>query len=124
MVFRTASKDKIGDFYVAQSLGTVTKREQGGFEGTLSLMAHKTRITIVPNEAKENDRQPDYRIYSRQGGEIGGAWNRTGKTSKKPYVLLTFAHPDFGPQKLYANLGRAAGQDDENVLAILWNPQR
>ncbi len=57
---------KIGDFDMAQSLGTVTNRDQGGFEGTLSLMAHKTRITIIPNEAKENDRQPDYRIYVRR----------------------------------------------------------
>lgn len=108
---------------MAQSLGTVTKREDGGFEGALAMMILNTRITIVPNEAKENDRQPDYRIYAARGGEIGGGWNRVGKNSGKEYISLSFAHPAFGEKRVFANLARAAGQDDEDVLAILWNPK-
>ena len=108
---------------MAQSLGTVTKRDNGGFEGALAMMTLNTRITIVPNEAKENERQPDYRIYAARGGEIGGGWNRVGKNSGKHYVSLTFAHPAFGEKRVFANLARAAGQEDERVLAILWNPQ-
>ena len=38
------------------------------------------------------------------------------------YVLLSLAAPEFGARKLYANLGRAAGQDDDNVFAVIWNP--
>ncbi len=106
---------------MAQSLGTVTKRENGGFEGTLAMMTLNTKITIVPNEAKDNERQPDFRIYAARGN--GGGWNRVGKNSGKPYVSLTFAHPAFGEKRVFANLARAAGQEDERVLAILWNPQ-
>ena len=106
---------------MAQSLGTVTKRENGGFEGTLAMMTLNTKITIVPNEAKDNERQPDFRIYAARGGEIGGGWNRVGKNSGKPYVSLTFAHPAFGEKRVFANLARAAGQEDERVFAILWN---
>jgi len=54
--------------------------------------------------------------------EIGGGWNRVGKNSGNPYVSLTFAAPEFGSHKIYANLGHAAGQDDPNAMAILWNP--
>ena len=112
---------------MAQSLGTVTKRDNGGFEGTLAMMTLNTRITIVPNETKENERQPDFRIYAARGGEIGpeigGGWTRVGKNSGKEYISLTFAHPALGPARVFANLARAAGQDDESVLAILWNPQ-
>ena len=109
---------------MAQSLGTVTKNAKGGFEGTLAMMTLTTRITIAPNEeAKENERQPDFRIYAAQGGEIGGGWNRVGKNSGKEYVSLTFAHPVFGDKRVFANLARAAGADSESVLAILWNPQ-
>ncbi len=108
---------------MAQLLGTVTKRDNGGFEGTLAMMTLSAKISIVPNEAKENERQPDYRIYARNGGEIGGGWNRVGKNSGKPYVSLTLAHPAFGPGRIFANLARASGSDDESVLAILWNPQ-
>ena len=107
---------------MAQSIGTVTKRENGGYEGTLAMMTLSTKITIVPNEGKENDRQPDFRIYAAKGAEIGGGWNRVGKNSGKPYISLTFAHPSLGERRVFANLARAAGED-ENVLAILWNPQ-
>ena len=108
---------------MAQSLGTVTKRANGGYEGTLAMMTLNTKITIVPNEAKENERQPDFRIYASRGNEIGGGWNRVGKNSGKPYVSLTFAHPAFGDKRVFANLARAAGHESEDTLAILWNPQ-
>jgi uncharacterized protein (DUF736 family) len=47
------------------------------------------------------------------GIEIGAGWVRTGEMSGKHYVSLVMAALEFGPRKLYANLGRAAGQDDE-----------
>jgi uncharacterized protein (DUF736 family) len=37
-------------------------------------------------------------------------------------VSLSLAAPEFRPRKLYANLGRAAGQDDDSMFAIIWNP--
>ena len=37
-------------------------------------------------------------------------------------MSLSLAAPEFGPRKLYANLGRAAGQDDDEVFAMIWNP--
>ena len=107
---------------MAQALGYVTKTEVGGYEGTLAMMSLKKRIRILPNRTKETDAQPDYRVYTEDRVEIGGGWNRVGKASGTPYVSLTFAAPEFGPHKICANLGRAAGQDDESVMAILWNP--
>jgi hypothetical protein len=35
---------------------------------------------------------------------------------------LTLAHPDLGPRACKADLGRAPGQDDEHVFALIWNP--
>ncbi|WP_306253308.1 DUF736 family protein [Parvularcula sp. IMCC14364] len=109
---------------MAQALGYVKSQETGGFEGTLAMLTLKTRISIVPNQTKATERQPDFRIYAGTGaGEIGGGWKRTGKNSGREYISLTFAHPALGPSKLYANLAPASGQDEEEVLAILWNPQ-
>ena len=107
---------------MAQSLGTVKAQANGNFEGTLAMLTLKTKISIVPNNTKKHDRQPDYRIYAG-AGEIGGGWIKTGKASGKEYISLTFAHPTLGPSKLYANLAPASGQSDENVMAILWNPE-
>jgi uncharacterized protein (DUF736 family) len=39
------------------------------------------------------------------------------------YVSLSLSAPEFGRHRLYANLGRAAGQEDPDVFAIIWNPQ-
>lgn len=106
---------------MAQALGYVT-RTDNGFEGTLATLSLKKRINIVENTAKETDAQPDFRVYTEDRVEIGGGWNRVGRNSGNPYVSLTLSAPEFGPQRIYANLGRAAGQDDPDVMAILWNP--
>ena len=40
----------------------------------------------------------------------------------KEYVSLSIAAPEFGPKKLYANLGKAAGSDDKDLCAVILNP--
>ena len=107
---------------MAQALGYVTKTEAGGFEGALATASLKADIRIVPNREKSEEEQPDYRVYAGNA-EIGGGWDRIGKNSGNPYVSLTLADPALGPSRVYANLGRAHGQDDEDVMAILWNPR-
>ncbi|WP_286828298.1 MULTISPECIES: DUF736 domain-containing protein [Kordiimonas] len=108
---------------MAQALGYVTETDKGGYEGTLSMMSLQKRIRIIPNLRKAADAEPDYRVFTAENVEIGGGWNRTGKTSGKAYVSLTFAAPEFGQSRLFANLGKAAGQDDDRLMAILWNPK-
>ncbi|UIJ44777.1 DUF736 domain-containing protein [Sphingomonas cannabina] len=104
------------------ALGTVT-RTADGFKGVFKTptMSRPVRIEIVPNAEKRTEAQPDYRVYLGDA-EVGGGWNRIGEASGKPYTSLSIAAPEFGPRRIYANLGRAAGQDDEDVLAVIWNP--
>jgi hypothetical protein len=48
-----------------------------------------------------------------------------GSAAAKPPAIstsLSLAAPEFGPRRLYANLGRAAGQDDDETFALIWNP--
>ena len=54
--------------------------------------------------------------------EIGARRVKTGESSGKDYAILSLSDPAFGPKKLYANLGRAVGQHDEDVFAMIWNP--
>jgi uncharacterized protein (DUF736 family) len=102
------------------AIGQVTKQKDGNFKGQLKTLAFKAPIDILLNPSKGTDTQPDYRVYSGNV-EIGGGWIRKGQTSGEKYVSLSLADPSFGPKRLYANLGRAAGQDDEDVFAIIWN---
>ncbi len=102
------------------AIGYVT-RDGNGFKGQLKTLSIRTDIEIVPNDHKASDTQPDFRV-SAGGVEVGAGWVRRGETSGKDYVSLSLAAPEFGPRRLYANLGRAAGQDDDDAFAIIWNP--
>ena len=103
------------------AIGYVTKQDNGSFKGQLKTLKLRADIEIVPNNAKANEKQPDYRVISR-GFDLGAAWRRTGETSGSEYISLSLAAPEFGSKKLYANLGRAAGQDDPDTYAVIWNP--
>ena len=102
------------------AIGYVT-RDGNGFKGQLKTLSIRTDIEIIPNTRKSGDTQPDYRV-SAAGVEVGAGWVRRGEMSDKDYVSLSLAAPEFGPRRLYANLGRAAGQDDDDAFAIIWNP--
>ena len=104
------------------TIGSVTKREDGRYEGELKTLSVRAEIILLPVADKASPSQPDYRVMS-QGIEIGAGWLRTGQISGKEYVALSIAAPEFGSKTLYANLGRAAGQTDPNTFALIWNPQ-
>lgn len=103
------------------AIGYVSGTLEQGFEGQLKTLSIRANVEIRPNRSKTGEAQPDYRVYS-DGVEVGAGWIRTGEASGRDYVSLSLAAPEFGPRRIYANLGRAAGQDDENVYALIWNP--
>lgn len=102
------------------TIGYVTRTVNGAYKGNLKTITITASIEIVPNSAKANDIQPDYRVLVGDV-EIGAGWNRRSETTGRDYVSLSLAAPEFGPRRLYANLGRAPGNDD-NRFAIIWNP--
>jgi uncharacterized protein (DUF736 family) len=103
------------------AIGYVRKEEDGRYSGSIKTISIRADVEIIPNLSKSADAQPDYRVLT-QGIEIGAGWTKKGETSGKEYVSLALAAPEFGPRKLYANLGRAAGQEDESLYALIWNP--
>ena len=102
------------------AIGYVQRQSDGSFKGAIRTLSVNAEVAIVPNRGKTGG-QPDYRVMAN-GSELGGGWIRTGEVSGCEYIRLAMAAPELGPRTLYANLGRAAGQDDENTFAIIWNP--
>jgi uncharacterized protein (DUF736 family) len=102
------------------AIGTVTKDDTGTFKGQLKTLSIRVDIAIVANANRTSDAQPHYRVLSGDV-EIGAGWNRRSESSGRDYVSLSLAAPEFGPRRLYANLGRIPGADDER-FAIIWNP--
>jgi len=103
------------------AIGYVRKEQDGRYLGSIRTISIRADVEILPNTNKTTEAQPDYRVLT-QGIEIGAGWTKKGESSHKEYVSLALAAPEFGPRKLYANLGRAAGQDDDNLYALIWNP--
>ena len=102
------------------AIGHVTKQKDGNFKGQLKTLSFRAPIDILLNPTKSGDTQPDYRVLS-DGVEIGAGWMRRSETSGRDYVSLSLAAPEFGPRRLYANLGQAAGGPDDK-FAVIWNP--
>jgi uncharacterized protein (DUF736 family) len=103
------------------AIGYVTKNDNGSYKGQLKTVSIRADIDILPNRDKSVETHPDFRVFT-QGVEIGAGWIRRGERSDKEYASLSLSAPEFGPRKHYANLGRAAGQDDDSVSALIWNP--
>ena len=103
------------------AIGRVTRQADGTFRGQLATLSIRQTIQFVKNR-KANDSQPDFVIMANDI-EVGAAWWRTAVSSGKEYLSISIAAPEFGNRTLYANLGRAAGSDDEDDFAIIWNPQ-
>lgn len=102
------------------AIGYVQRQDDGSFKGSIRTLSVNAEVVILPNRGKSGE-QPDYRVLSG-GVELGGGWIRTGEVSQCEYVRLAMSAPELGNRTLYANLGRAAGQDDNDTYAIIWNP--
>jgi uncharacterized protein (DUF736 family) len=104
------------------AIGYVTRNpETGVYKGQIKTLTIRTDIEITPNRGKSSPEHPDFRVFAG-AVELGAGWVRTGERSGKDYVSLAIAAPEFGPRRLYVNLGRAADQDDDDVFALIWNP--
>lgn len=51
-------------------------RTPDGWSGTIQTVACQTKARFVPNDKRENERAPDFRVMSGQC-ELGVAWRRT-----------------------------------------------
>lgn len=103
------------------AIGYVTHNpEKGTFKGSVRTVNFNTPIDIIPVLDKAHDKQPDFRVITDQGFEIGAGWNKKAKSSGNDYISLSLSAPEL-PRKIYANLGVAAGQDDPDVYALIWN---
>ncbi len=103
------------------AIGYVTKQPDGGYQGELKTVSIQAEILIVPNDQKAGSNHPDFRVYT-DGVEIGAGWLKVSNSSGNEYVSLSLAAPEFGPRRIYANLGKAAGSDNPDFFAVIWNP--
>ena len=106
------------------TIGQVAKQIDGSYKGRLSTLSLQCEIKLAPNTQKAKAEQPDFRVFGRKDSrsipvEIGAAWVRTNREGDE-YVSLSISAPELG-RRIFANLGKAPGQDDDDVFALIWN---
>ncbi|SEA87807.1 DUF736 domain-containing protein [Rubrimonas cliftonensis] len=106
------------------TLGIVTRRPaDGAITGKLEMKSYTGRVLFAP-ATKRSDAAPDFRIYGESAGggrfEMGAAWTKTRTDGQGTYVSVKLDYPEL-PAPIYATLGQLADQDDDDVLAVIWN---
>ena len=102
------------------TIATLTLKDDGSLEGTLTTLNVTAPIAIVANGRKAKDSEPDYRVVSRKNGyDLGAGWVRTSNTTGAEYISVSLSAPEFGT--IYGNVANAPG-DDPAKKVIIWNP--
>ena len=106
---------------MSNKLASLTKTEKGTYTGTLSTMAVRTKITLVPNN-KMSPEQPDFRIFANGDYEMGAAWQKISETTGNEYLSVKLAAPELGPMAIYANVIALDEIGEDNVTHLmLWS---
>jgi hypothetical protein len=102
------------------TIGSVTKREDGRYEGELKTLSVRA---CHPAGRRQGLGQP-----ARLPRPVAGDRDRCRLDANRPALpqgvrVAVDLRSRLGSKTLYANLGRAAGQTDPDVYALIWNPQ-
>jgi uncharacterized protein (DUF736 family) len=60
------------------ALGTLQPSREGGWTGSVFVLAHDVKVRLVPNDNHENAKAPSFRVYAGTA-ELGALWQRTAK---------------------------------------------
>lgn len=104
---------------MARAIGQVTKSGET-YRGFLRFSGVRGEIALLPNAQKSTDRQPSHRVYF-DGQEAGGGWLADAKDGMDyRSINCQIDDPSF-PTPLRFALGRAPGQDDDDLFNLIWN---
>jgi len=59
-------------------IGVLQSNRDGGWTGTIFLMAHDVKIRLVPNDNQVHPKAPAFRIFAGMA-ELGAVWRETMK---------------------------------------------
>jgi uncharacterized protein (DUF736 family) len=108
---------------IMPSLGDLTKQDDGSYTGNLQMTTFHTPLRMIP-VARPTEKGPNFRLFGRspngKATDVGAAWIKTPRDGGEPYISLKIDVPEL-PQVYYATLGRAADQDDDDLMSIIWN---
>ena len=90
-----------------------------GYAGTIRTLTLSAKVRMVPNDRKEAEGSPDFRIMAG-AAEIGVAWRETKQGSQETYLRVKLDDPAL-PQPIWAALLEAS---EDGVARLLWHREQ
>lgn len=76
-------------------IGTFAPHKDGGWIGTIRTLTINVKARFVPNDNRENEQAPVFRIYAGRS-EIGAAWRlRTSGENPREYLSVRLDDPSL-----------------------------
>jgi uncharacterized protein (DUF736 family) len=75
-------------------IGTFSKAKSGGWEGKIRMLSAVLNARFVPNDNRESDAAPNFRILSDHS-ELGAAWVRRSNNESQEYLSVQLDDPTF-----------------------------
>ena len=101
-------------------IGTFRPHNDGGWTGTIRTLTINVKARFVPNDNRENEQAPAFRIYAGRS-EIGAAWRqRTGGGNSREYLSVRLDDPSFAE-----GISAAMFETDDGPEAqMIWSRRR
>ena len=96
-------------------IGTFVPSKEGGWIGGIHTLAIKARLRFVPNDNRENENAPAFRVFVGRS-RIGDAWQaRSSGEEPKDYLRVRLDDPSL-PEPINAALFRSGGGERAQLV--------
>ncbi|MBU6298151.1 MAG: DUF736 family protein [Alphaproteobacteria bacterium] len=98
-------------------IGTFAPTKDGGWAGTIQTMTINVKARIVPNDNRDNDQAPAFRIFVGRS-ELGAAWRqRSNADPPRAYLSVKLDDPAL-PEGISAALFE---NEDGKEAQLVWS---
>ena len=97
-------------------IGTFSKAKTGGWEGKIRMLSAVLSARFVPNDNRESDAAPHFRLLS-DCSELGAAWVRRSGADNQEFLSVQLDDPTF-----YRPISAALFYAEDGERAqLVWN---
>lgn len=102
------------------TIGTFTATTDGGWEGRIRTLTINVRAKFIPNDNRESDRSPVFRIMAGRS-ELGAAWvQQTKDENPREYLSVQIDDPSL-PEPISAAMFPARKGEEAHLV---WSRHR
>ena len=101
-------------------IGTFVPTKDGGWTGIIRTLLIDAKVRFVPNDNKENDAAPAFRVFVGEC-EIGAAWRkRSSGENARTYLSVRLDDPTLSDPIAAALFAATDGKESQ----LVWNSKR